>query len=199
MKETDKILSDEALDTLFREARTYNKWQDRDVSDVVLQALFDLLKMGPTAANCCPARFVFVKSAGEKEKLRPLLSEGNVDKTMSAPVTALIAYDLQFHEQLPKLFPHTDARSWYAGKDAFIQESAFRNGSLQGAYMIMAARSLGLDCGPMSGFNAKGVKEVFFADQDVTVNFICNLGYGDSEGLHPRLPRFDFDEVCQII
>lgn len=199
MTETSRILDDRALDILFREARTQNKWQDRDVSDVLLQAVYDLLKWGPTSANCCPMRVKFVKSPEAKQKLKPHLSAGNADKTMTAPVTALIANDLEFYEHLPRLFPHTDARSWFVGKPEFIASTAMRNGTLQGAYLILAARALGLDCGPMSGFNAKGVKEAFFPDENVQVNFICSLGYGDPAGVFPRSPRFAFDDVCTII
>lgn len=199
MSDESKILNDNALDTLFRKARTYNGWRDEDVSDVLLQAVYDLMKWGATSANCCPARFVFVKSKEGKEKLKPHLMEGNVEKTMAAPVTAIIANDKKFYEHLPKLFPHTDAKSWFEGKQAFIDSTAMRNGTLQGAYLMLAARALGLDCGPMSGFNAKGVKEAFFPDKDYEVNFICNIGYGDPASLFDRSPRFAFDEVCEIV
>lgn len=194
-----KILNDQALDVLFREARTYNEWADREVSDVLLKAVYDLAKMGPTSANCSPARFIFVRSQDAKARLKPHLDAGNVEKTMKAPVTALIANDLEFYEHLPKLFPHADAKSWFEGKPKFIESTAMRNGTLQGAYLMMAARSLGLDCGPMSGFNQDGVKNEFFPDDNVQVNFICNIGYGDPANLYPRSPRFDFDEVCEIV
>jgi 3-hydroxypropanoate dehydrogenase len=194
-----QILDDKALDVLFRLARTYNNWKKEDVTDALLQAVFDLTKMGPTSANCSPARFVFVKSKEAKARLKPHLDEGNVVKTMAAPVTVLIANHLEFYEELPKLFPHTDARSWFAGNDALIRETATRNGTLQGAYLMLAARSLGLDCGPMSGFNKAGVKNEFFAQDNVEVNFICNLGYGSREGVFPRSPRFEFDDVCKIV
>ncbi|MCC7305814.1 MAG: malonic semialdehyde reductase [Alphaproteobacteria bacterium] len=194
-----EAINNAALDTVFREARTYTAWEDKEVPDNVLREIYDLLKWGPTSSNCCPARLTFVKSKEAKERLKPHLDAGNVGKTMAAPATAIIAYDLKFYEYLPKLFPHTDARSWFVGKEAKIKETAFRNGSLQGAYLIIAARALGLDCGPMSGFNPAGVKEEFFKGQDVEVNFLCNLGYGDSSKLHPRGPRFTFDEVCKII
>lgn len=194
-----KILDDQAMDVLFREARTHNAWQDKDVSDVLLQALFDLVKWGPTSANCFPARFLFVKTQEAKERLKPHLMEGNVEKTMAAPVTAIVAHDLKFHEHLPKLFPHTDAKSWFEGDQELIDSTAFRNGTLQGGYLIVAARALGLDCGPMSGFDGDGVKGEFFPDEDVEINFLCNLGYGDSEALFPRSPRFNFDDVCKII
>lgn len=199
MADQSRILDDRALDILFREARTYNGWQDKDVSDVLLQALYDLLKWGPTEANTNPMRVKFVKSKEAKEKLRPLLSAGNVEKTMAAPVTALIANDLEFYNHLPRLFPHTDAKPWYEGKPESIQKTATRSGTLQGAYLIIAARALGLDCGPMGGFKAQGVKDAFFPDDNVQVNFICNLGYGDKASLFPRNPRFDFDDVCEIL
>lgn len=194
-----QTLDDKALDTLFRQARTYNNFTDQDVSDALLQAVFDLAKMGPTSANCCPARFIFVKSKEGKERLRPHMDQGNLDKTMKAPVTVIFANDLEFYEQLPKLFPHTDARSWFAGNDALIKATAFRNGTLQAAYFMLAARSLGLDCGPMSGFNQKGVKDEFFPDQNVEVNFVCNLGYGTQEGIFPRSPRFEFGDICKVV
>ncbi len=193
------ILNDAGLDLLFRDARTHNGWTDKEVSDVLLQAVFDLAKMGPTSANCSPQRIVYVKTQAGKEKLKPALMAGNVEKTMAAPVTAILGYDLEFYEQLPKLFPHTDARSWFLGNDDLIEATAFRNGSLQGAYFILAARALGLDCGPMSGFDNAMVDQAFFPDGKVKSNFICSLGYGDPSKLFPRSPRFDFDEVCKII
>ena len=193
------ILDDKALDILFRTARTHSHWQDKEVSNVLLQAVYDLVKMGPTSANTSPARFLFLKTPAAKERLKPYLDKGNVEKTMAAPVTVVIAHDLEFYEKLPKLFPHTDARSWFAGNDALIKTTAFRNGTLQGGYLIMAARALGLDCGPMSGFNAQGVKDEFFKGQNVEVNFLCNLGYGDAAKLFPRSPRLDFDEACKIL
>ena len=193
------ILDDKALDILFRTARTHSHWQDKEVSNVLLQAVYDLVKMGPTSANTSPARFLFLKTPAAKERLKPYLDKGNVEKTMAAPVTVVIAHDLEFYEKLPKLFPHTDARSWFAGNDALIKTTAFRNGTLQGGYLIMAARALGLDCGPMPGFNAQGVKDEFFKGQNVEVNFLCNLGYGDAAKLFPRSPRLDFDEACKIL
>ena len=193
------ILNDAGLDLLFREARTHNGWTDKEVSDVLLQAVFDLAKMGPTSANCSPQRIVYVKTQAGKEKLKPALMAGNVEKTMAAPVTAILGYDLEFYEQLPKLFPHTDARSWFLGNDDLIEATAFRNGTLQGAYFILAARALGLDCGPMSGFDNAMVDKAFFPDGKVKSNFICSLGYGDPSKLFPRSPRFDFDEVCKIL
>jgi len=187
------------LDQLFREARTHNAWQNRDVPDELLHQIVDLLKLGPTSANCSPARFVFVKSPAAKERLKPHLSEGNRDKTMKAPVCAIIGYDLDFYHHLPKLFPHADAKNWFAGNEKKIAETAFRNGTLQGAYLIMAARALGLDCGPMSGFDNEGVDREFFAGTKVKSNFLCNLAYGDAKGLFPRSPRFSFDEMARIV
>jgi 3-hydroxypropanoate dehydrogenase len=192
-------LDDTALRQLFLDARTHNKWQDKDVPDALLHQVIDAAKMGPTSGNCSPARFVFVKSAEAKERLKPHLSDGNRDKTMQAPVCAIIGYDLEFYEHMPKLFPHTDARSWFAGKPEKIRETAFRNGTLQGAYFILAARSHGLDCGPMSGFDNAGVDEAFFAGTSVKSNFLCNIGYGDVSGVRPRSPRFSFTEMARIV
>lgn len=191
-------VNDAALDRLFREARTHNGWHNKPVSDELLQQLYDLMKMGPTSANCCPARLVFVKSDAAKARLKPCLDEGNVNKSMTAPVVAIIGMDLEFYEHLPKLFPHTDAKSWYVGKPAKIQETAFRNSSLQGAYFILAARALGLDCGPMSGFDAAKLDAEFFPDGKIKSNFICAIGYGDESKLYPRGPRLDFAEACRI-
>ncbi|MEM8574224.1 MAG: malonic semialdehyde reductase [Pseudomonadota bacterium] len=195
---TDR-LTDDAFAQLFHEARTHNAWQDRDVPDDVLRELVSLVLLGPTSANCSPARFIFVKSREAKEQLKPFLSEGNRAKTMQAPVCVILGNDQEFHEHLPKLFPHTDAKSWFTGKPEKIAETAFRNGSLQGGYLIMAARALGLDCGPMSGFDPAGVNATFFAGTTVKSNFLCNLGYGDSAALMPRSPRFDFDHVAKIL
>ncbi|NVK22446.1 MAG: malonic semialdehyde reductase [Kangiellaceae bacterium] len=195
----DKPLSQDALDALFYQARTYNAWEDREVSDELLHQLHDLVKYGPTSANCCPMRIVFVKSDEAKAKLKDCLMEGNVEKTMSAPVCAIIGMDMEFYEQLPKLFPHTDAKSWFVGNDAFIESTAFRNSSLQGGYFIMAARALGLGTGAMSGFSPKKINDTFFAGTNYKVNFLCNLGYGTEENLFPRSPRFEFDEVNSII
>ncbi|ODR97578.1 nitroreductase family protein [Methyloceanibacter marginalis] len=192
-------LPDASLDQLFRDARTYNAWQDRDVPDSLLHELIDLAKLGPTSANCSPARFLFVKSRAAKEKLKPHLSEGNREKTMKAPVCAIIGYDLDFYEHLPYLFPHTNAKSWFEGKPKKIEQTAFRNGSLQGAYLITAARTLGLDCGPMSGFDNEAVDKEFFADTNVKSNFLCNLGFGDGADLKPRAPRFRFDQIALIV
>ena len=192
------VLNDNVLDQLFRTARTQNTYQARPIEDVQLRALYDLLKWGPTSANMSPARFVFVKSPEAKEKLRPALSEGNLAKTMAAPVTAIVAYDEDFHEKLPYLFPHTDAKAWFDGPRENRHDAAFRNGSLQGAYLILAARSLGLGAGPMSGFDNAKVDAAFFAGTTVKSNFLVNLGYGDSAGLFPRSPRLSFDEAARI-
>ncbi len=187
-----------ALDVLFNDARTHSAWRDEPVAPELLERVWSLARMGPTSANCCPARVVFVVSAEAKERLRPHLMEGNVDKTMAAPVTAVIGHDMAFYEDLPRLFPHTDARSWFVGNQPLIEETAFRNGTLQGAYLMMAARALGLDCGPMSGFDKDGVDRAFFPDGAVKSNILCNLGYGDAGALHPRGPRPSFDEACAI-
>ena len=196
---TEEIINDKAREILFTEARTYSAWQDRDVSDVLLQSIYDLMKWGPTSANCSPMRIVFLKSKDAKEKLKPHLMKGNIDKTMAAPVTAIIGHSLSFHEELPRLFPHTDAKSWFEGKPDFIERTAFRNGTLQAAYFMIAARGLGLDCGPMSGFDNAGVDEAFFAGTTIKSNFLCNLGYGDDSDLYERAPRLEFDESCRIL
>lgn len=193
------MLDDAALDTLFREARTHNGWLDEPVSEATLRAIWDLAKMGPTSANASPARIVFVVSVEAKEKLKPALQAGNVAKTMAAPATAIVAHDLAFYDRLPELFPHADARSWFIGNDPLIAATAFRNGSLQGAYLMIAARALGLDCGPMSGFDNAKVDEAFFAGTPIKSNFLCNLGYGDPAKLYPRSKRLSFDEVCRIV
>jgi 3-hydroxypropanoate dehydrogenase len=198
-KEHAGALSDAALDQLFGDARTHNKWLDKEVPDAALHELVDLLKLGPTSANCSPARFLFVKSREAKGKLKPYLSEGNVAKTLAAPVCAIIGYDLDFYEYLPRLFPHADAKSWFEGNAPKIFETAFRNGTLQGAYLIMAARALGLDCGPMSGFDNEGVDRTFFSGTNVKSNFLCNLGFGDESVLRPRSPRLSFDAMARII
>jgi 3-hydroxypropanoate dehydrogenase len=187
-----------SLDQLFRDARTHNGFADQTISDETLHELYDLMKWGPTGANACPARIVFIRSREAKEKLRPTLMPGNVDKTLAAPVTALIGRDLAFYEHLPRLFPHVDARSWFVGKDAFIRHNALLNAALQAAYLIVAARSLGLDCGPMSGFDAAAADAAFFAGTEIKSFMLVNLGRGDPAKLHPRGPRFDFAEVCRI-
>lgn len=192
-------LAEAALDQLFRNARTYNAFLPKPVSDEQLHALYELAKFGPTSANSSPMRVVFVKSEAGKEKLKPFLSEGNRAKTLAAPVTAIIANDHEFYEKLPQLFPHADARSWFVGNQEMIDRTAFRNATLQGAYVIMAARSLGLDCGPMSGFDNAGVDQAFFAGTSVKSNFLINIGYGDaSRDLFPRSPRLSFDEACRV-
>jgi len=185
-----------ALDALFTAARTQNKWTDKPVSDAELQAIYDLVKMAPTSANSCPARFIFVRTPEAKEKLKPALSAGNLDKTMTAPVTVIVAYDPKFYEQLPKLFPHADARAWFSGNPALAEETAFRNSTLQGAYLIMAARALGIDSGAMSGFDKAKVDEAFLAGHGWKSNFLINLGHGDESVLFPRAPRLSFDEAC---
>ena len=191
-------LDPHALDQLFRQARTYNAFSG-EVGDDMLHQLYDLLKWGPTTANTCPARFVFVKSAEAKAKLGPALDEGNYEKTMAAPVTAIVAYDMAFYEKSPVLFPHTDAKSWFDGKpEADLRTIALRNGSLQGAYLLLAARALGLDCGPMSGFDNDKVDAAFFAGTTLRSNFLVNLGHGDAAQLFPRSPRLAFDEAAHI-
>ncbi len=193
-------LDSSALDQLFLTARTYNAWQDKPVPDELLRRLYNTFSMGPTAANSTPARIVFVKSRAAKEKLAPALMEGNRAKTMAAPVTAIIGYDLRFYEKLEKLFPNAPgARSWFDKDEQIAHTNAFRNGSLQGGYLIIAARALGLDCGPMGGFDNEMVDKSFFAGTNVKSNFLCNLGYGDPKGVYPRNPRLDFDEACRII
>jgi 3-hydroxypropanoate dehydrogenase len=188
-----------AIDQLFFEARTHNAWTPKAVPDSLLVQLVDAMKMAPTSANCSPARLVFVKTPEAKARLKPHLSAGNSAKTMAAPVTAIIAHDLKFYDHLPRLFPHADAKSWFTGSEAHANTTAFRNGTLQGAYLIMAARALGLDCGAMSGFDNAGVDAEFFAGTTYKSNFLLNLGYGDPSGLFPRSPRFGFDEIARII
>ncbi|MGF6289126.1 malonic semialdehyde reductase [Paraburkholderia youngii] len=192
-------LSDQALAQLFRDARTHNGWQNKPIDDAVLRELMELVLLGPTSANSSPGRFVFVRTPEGKEKLRPALSAGNLEKTMAAPVTVIVAMDMAFYEQLPKLFPHADARSWFVGNERLIADTAFRNSTLQGGYLILAARALGLDTGPMSGFDQAKVDEAFFAGTTVKSNFLINLGYGDPSRLFPRSPRFSFDEVARIV
>jgi 3-hydroxypropanoate dehydrogenase len=188
-----------ALDALFREARTHVAWLPRPVPEELLREAYDLAKMGPTSANSSPARFVFLTTQAAKERLIPALMPGNVEKTRSAPVTVIVAQDMEFYEHLPRLFPHADARSWFAGNPGLIADTASRNGSLQGAYFMLAARALGLDCGPMSGFDAGKVNAEFFPDGKWRANFLVNLGYGDREKLHPRAPRLDFEDACRIL
>lgn len=191
-------LDETALDTIFRSARTFRHWSDRPVDDATLVAIWELARMAPTSANCSPMRIVFVKSAAAKERLRPLLAEGNVASVMSAPVTAILAHDLEFYERLPELF-NAEAVGWFKGKPN-AEETAFRNGTLQGAYLIIAARALGLDCGPMSGFDNGAVDAAFLSHQPHwRSNFICNMGYGDPRGMRPRNPRLAFDRACAIV
>jgi 3-hydroxypropanoate dehydrogenase len=205
-------LNDEGLDLIFRNARTHGDWLAKPVPDEVLRQLYELMKWGPTSVNCSPARILFLRTPEAKQRLLPALAPGNVDKTMSAPVTAIIGYDAKFYEQLPKLFPHTDARSWFVDTPELAEVTARRNSSLQGAYFMIAARALGLDCGPMSGFDQAKVDHEFFPaeqhpdfmyeyfpDSHIKTNFLCNLGYGDPAKLHPRSPRLSFDEACKLL
>jgi 3-hydroxypropanoate dehydrogenase len=192
-------LPDAALDQLFREARTHSAWLSIPVPDELLRQAYALARLGPTSANTSPARFVFITTPEAKARLKPALAPGNVDKSMSAPVTMIVAWDTQFYDHLPRLFPHADMRQHFAGNQKAAEESALRNSSLQGAYFILAARALGLDCGPMSGFNADLLNAEFFPDGRWKANFLCNLGYGDKSRLHPRLPRLDFEEAALIL
>lgn len=191
-------LPEAALDQLFRTARTFNGFRDEAVSDAALHSLYDLMKWGPTSANGCPMRVVFVRSPEAKERLRPALSPGNLNKTMKAPVTAVVGRDLDFYEHLPRLYPATDARSWFAGNEALIEHTAMVSGTLQAAYLILAARALGLDCGPMGGFNSEMVDAAFFVGTRIKSIVLINLGYGDPAAVYPRGPRFEFAEVCRI-
>jgi 3-hydroxypropanoate dehydrogenase len=202
------LLSNEALDVLFRQARTHNAWLHQPVSDHLLHQLYELMMLGPTSANSNPARILFLRTGEAKQRLLPALSPTNADKTMQAPVTAIIGYDLKFFEHTPKLFPHNPGmRNVFSNSPHLAEITAFRNGSLQGGYLIMAARALGLDCGPMSGFDNAKVDAEFFAPGagnppefiDVKSNFLCNLGYGDASKLFPRNPRFKFDEACRLL
>jgi 3-hydroxypropanoate dehydrogenase len=192
-------LPDAALDQLFRQARTHTAWLPKPVPVELLRKTYELARMGPTSANTSPARFIFLTTPEAKARLKPSLAPGNVEKTMAAPVTVIIAWDAEFHEHLPRLFPQRDMRSMFAGNKSLIDETAFRNSSLEGGYFILAARALGLDCGPMSGFDQNKVNAEFFPDGKWKVNFLCNLGYGDRSKLFPRNPRLDFEEACQVI
>jgi 3-hydroxypropanoate dehydrogenase len=207
-------LSEQGLDLIFRSARTHAAWLDRPVTDEILREAYDVAKWGPTSANSSPARFLFLRTAGSKERLRPALSPGNVDKTMNAPVTVIVAYDLKFYEKLPRLFPHNPGMmKSFADNPQLVETTARRNSSLQGAYLMIAARALGLDCGPMSGFDhakvdaeffgagrdCEGCDQEFFPEGSVRSNFLCNLGYGDPARLHPRNPRLAFEEACSIL
>jgi 3-hydroxypropanoate dehydrogenase len=191
--------ANDTLDQLFRQARTHSAWLPRRVPVEVLREVYELARWGPTSANCTPARFVFLESATAKAHLVPALSPGNVEKTKAAPVTVIVAWDTEFYERLPQLFPQADMRSYFVGKQPLIDETALRNGSLQGGYFILAARALGLDCGPMSGFDAAKVNAEFFPDGKWKANFLCNLGYGDRSKLFPRNPRLEFDEACRVL
>lgn len=195
-----KAIADAGLDQIFRQARSHSFWQDKPLTETLIEATYDLAKWGPTSANCCPARFVFVKSDEAKARLKPFLIPTNVDKVMTAPATVIIAHDLEFYEKIPELFIHNPgARDWFAGNDALIQTTAFRNGTLQGAYLMIAARALGLDCGPMSGFDNAGVDKEFFDGTNWKSNFLCAIGYGEQDQLFPRNPRLSFGDACQII
>jgi 3-hydroxypropanoate dehydrogenase len=188
-----------SLDRLFREARTHGSWLERPVSDEQLRRIYDLMKWGPTSANSSPARLLFLRSREAKERLLPALSPGNEEKTLRAPVTAIVAQDLEFYEKLPKLFPQADARSWFVGNQALIETTAFRNSSLQGAYLVLAARAVGLDAGPMSGFDNEKVDREFFPDGRVKSNFLVNLGHGDRSKLPARGPRLAFEEAANVL
>lgn len=193
-------MAEDMLDLIFHKGRTHSHWQPKPVSDDILRQVYDLAKLGPTSANMCPMRIIFVRSKEAKERLKPALSAGNTEKTMAAPVTAIIGMEVHFFEQLPKLYPHADARSWFKDMpEPALESTALRNSSLQGAYFIMAARALGLDCGPMSGFDNALVDSAFFAGTTVKSNFLCNLGYGEPARLHPRSPRLTFEEACKVM
>jgi 3-hydroxypropanoate dehydrogenase len=192
-------ISSEAVDQLFREARTHSAWLPEPVPVALLGKAYELAGLGPTSANASPARFVFLTTPGAKARLQPALAPGNIEKTMAAPVTVIVAWDTEFYEKLPKLFPHADIRSYFVGNQALIDESAFRNSSLQAAYFILAARALGMDCGPMSGFDANKLNAEFFPDGKWKANLLCNLGYGDSSKLFPRNPRLDFEEAALVL
>lgn len=193
------VLTSDGLNLIFRNARTHSAWLDKPVEDTLLKEVYDA-KMGPTSANMCPMRIIFVKTKEAKQRLKPALDPGNIDKTMPAPVTAIIGMDVSFYEKLPKLFPHADAKSWFKDlPENVLEYIALRNSSLQGAYFMLAARALELDCGPMSGFNAAAVDKEFFAGTTVKSNLLCNLGYGDASKLHPRSPRLAFEEACKLL
>ena len=199
LKNNNEALNESQLNLLFGEARSMNGWQDREVSDDMIKSIYNLTKMGPTSTNCCPARFKFIKSEDQKLKLKESLLPNNIDKVMSAPVIAIIGFDLDFSNNMDKLFPHMDVAPMYKNNEIMNHSTAFRNSSLQGAYFIMVSRALGLDCGPMSGFNNAIVDEVFFSGTNIKSNFLCCIGYGDPSKIFMRLPRLDFNEVCEII
>lgn len=193
------MLDNNALEVLFTQARSQNSWLDKTVSETQIRQIYDLMKFGPTAANNCPARITFITSDASKQKLKAHLDAGNVEKSMSAPAVAIIGYDTEFYQKLPFLFPHTDAKSWYAGKPDKIKSAGEMNATLQGAYFMLAARSVGLDCGPMGGFNNNSLNADFFPDGKTKSIFICAIGYGDGEKLFPRSPRLSFDEACEML
>ena len=193
------MLSNSSLETLFTKARSQNSWLNKDITGEQIHQLYDLLKFGPTSANCCPARFTFIRTKEAKERLKPYLDSGNINKSMSAPAVAIIGYDLEFYQKLPFLFPHTNAKSWYEGKEQKIKSTAELNATLQGAYFIIAARSIGLDCGPMIGFNKEKLNQEFFPNKKVKSIFICGIGYGDDTKVLPRSPRLSFEEACEIL
>ena len=199
LKNNNEALNDSQLNLLFGEARSMNGWQDREVSDDMIKSIYNLTKMSPTSTNCCPARFKFIKSEDQKLKLKESLLPNNIDKVMSAPVIAIIGFDLDFSNNMGKLFPHMDVAPMYKNDEIINYSTAFRNSSLQGAYFMMVSRALGLDCGPMSGFNNAIVDEVFFSGTNIKSNFLCCIGYGDPSKIFMRLPRLDFNEVCEII
>ncbi|NDV92265.1 malonic semialdehyde reductase [Alteromonas sp. 345S023] len=192
-------LNDNALAQLFLDAHTHTSWQEKPIDEAIIQQLYDLVKVGSTSANCSPARFVFITTDEAREKLKPCLSSGNVEQTMSAPCTVIVAYDEEFYEQLPTLFPYADAKSWFTSNPEAALETAMRNSSMQGAYLISAARALGLDTGAMSGFNPTLLNDTFFSDSTWKVNFLLNIGYGDGEKVHKRFPRLSFEQACQIL
>ena len=193
------MLDQSALDTLFINARTHNGWRDTPVSQAQLEQLYEVMKWAPTSANCSPARLIFVQSSAAREKLVACMAPGNAEKVRAAPVTVIIGMDMAFYEKLPQLFPHADAKSWFVGNQPLIDATAFRNSTLQGGYLIMAARALGLDCGPMSGFDADKLDAAFFAGTSVKANFVCSLGQGDPSKLFPRSPRLSFEEACRVL
>ena len=199
LKNNNESLNESQLNLLFGEARSMNGWQDREVSDDMIKSIYNLTKMGPTSTNCCPARFKFIKSEDQKLKLKESLLPNNIDKVMSSPVIAIIGFDLDFSNNMGKLFPHMDVAPMYKNNEIMNHSTAFRNSSLQGAYFMMVSRALGLDCGPMSGFNNAIVDEVFFSGTNIKSNFLCCIGYGDPSKIFMRLPRLDFNEVCEII
>ena len=199
LRERIPQLDHSSLDLIFREARSFNGWQDRPVAEKLLRQLYELVKIGPTSANCQPARFLFLRTSAAKERLRPALAPGNVDKTMNAPVIAIIGYDIGFVDRLKDLFPHKDMTGMFRGNSTLIESTAFRNSTLQGAFLIIAARALGLDTGPMSGFDNKKVDAEFFSESTITSNFLCNIGYGDEKSLFSRSPRLPFEDACEFL